>query len=228
VKAPWPFQHLGLKLLSVAFAVLLWLAVAGDQTVERGLRVPLQLEQFPEGLELQSSPPSLVDVRVRGASGALARIDVSGVVVALDLHAAKPGRRLFQLSPDQVRAPFDVEVVAVTPATLALAFERTLSRRVPVVPAIEGTPAQGFESGEVQVNPPTVEVEGPESAVTRVTQVSTDAVSLTGAKATVNETVGLGISEPSVRLKVAAPVVISVRIVPVGAPRGNRSPKAEN
>ena len=42
------------------------MVVAGEQTVERGLRVPLELQQFPAGLELQGEPPALVDVRVRG------------------------------------------------------------------------------------------------------------------------------------------------------------------
>lgn len=227
MKMPWPFGHLGLKLLSVGIAALLWLAVAGDQTVERGLRAPLELEQFPEGLELQSSPPSLVDVRVRGASGALARIDPSGVVVSLDLHGVKAGRRLFQLSPDLVRAPSDVEVVAVTPATLALVFERTLTRRVPIVVSVEGTPADGFEAGEAHVNPATVDIEGPESAVQRVTQVSTDEVSLAGAKAAVNQTVGLGLSEPNVRLKAGTSVAVSVPVVPTGDARGTRVRKAE-
>ena len=36
-------QHPGLKVLSVGLAVLLWLIVAGEETVERGLRVPLEL-----------------------------------------------------------------------------------------------------------------------------------------------------------------------------------------
>ena len=47
------------------------MVVAGEETVERGLRVPLELQQFPAGLELKGDAPSLVDVRVRGASGAL-------------------------------------------------------------------------------------------------------------------------------------------------------------
>ncbi len=41
MKVIWPFRHLGLKALSLGIAVLLWMVIAGDQTVERGLRVPL-------------------------------------------------------------------------------------------------------------------------------------------------------------------------------------------
>jgi hypothetical protein len=74
VKAIWPFRHLGLKALSLGIAVLLWMVIAGDQTVERGLRVPLELQQFPPGLELQAEPPALVDVRVRGSSDTLSRV----------------------------------------------------------------------------------------------------------------------------------------------------------
>ena len=75
----WLFRHLGLKLLSLGLAVSVWMVVAGEETVERGLRVPLELQQFPSGLELQGEPPSTVDVRVRGASGALGRVS-AGVV----------------------------------------------------------------------------------------------------------------------------------------------------
>ena len=61
MKAPWPFGNFWLKALSVAFAAMLWLFVSGDETVERGLRVPLEFQQFPEGLEMIGEPPALVD-----------------------------------------------------------------------------------------------------------------------------------------------------------------------
>src|SRR5260221_13759341 len=108
MKAPRIFQHFGLKAVSLGLAVVLWLVVAGEEPVERGLRVPLELQQFPAGLELQSEAPSLVDVRVRGASGALSRVAAGDVVAVLDLRAARKGRRLFQLTPEQVRVPFGV------------------------------------------------------------------------------------------------------------------------
>ena len=41
-----PFRNLGLKLLALGMAVLLWLSVAGEPVVERGLQVPLGFENF--------------------------------------------------------------------------------------------------------------------------------------------------------------------------------------
>src|SRR2546425_10510861 len=102
----WPFRHFGLKLLSVGLALSLWMIVSGEETVERGLRVPLELQQFPAGLELQGEAPSNVDIRVRGSSGALARLSPGDIVAVLDLRGARTGGRLFHLTADQVRAPF--------------------------------------------------------------------------------------------------------------------------
>src|SRR6266853_598319 len=104
----WPFRHFGLKLLSVALAVLLWMVIAGEETVERGLRVPLELQQFPAGLELLGDVPTTADVRVRGSSGTLSRVSAGDIVAVLDLRAARGGQRLFHVTPEQVRAPFGV------------------------------------------------------------------------------------------------------------------------
>ena len=210
----WPFRHIGLKLLSVAVAVLLWMVIAGEETVERGLRVPLELQQFPPGLELLGDVPTTADVRVRGVSGTLSRISPGDIVAVLDLRGARAGERLFHLTPEQVRAPFGVEVVQVTPPTVAVVFERAASRIVPIKPAIEGKPAAGYVLGKSMADPPTVEVVGPESAVRRVTDALTEPVSVAGATRPVRETVTVGTLDPAVRVKTQRTANVTVQIIP--------------
>jgi YbbR domain-containing protein len=214
MKPIWPFRHFWLKLWSVVLAVALWLVVSGDESVERGLRVPLELQQFPAGLELQGDPPALVDVRVRGESSALGRVGAGDIVAVLDLRTARPGRRLFQLTPEQVRVPFGVEVVQVTPSSVALAFEKSAARQLPVVPAIEGVPAAGFVVGKPVSNPPSVDVIGPESAVTRATEALTEPISVTGARQDITETVNVGFQDPALRLKTPRQATVTVPILP--------------
>lgn len=214
MKAPWPFGHLGLKVFSVAFATFLWFVVSGEEVVERGLRVPLELQQFPTGLELQGEAPSLVDVRVRGASGALSRIGAGDLVAVLDLKAARVGRRLYQLTPEQVRVPFGVQVVQVTPPTIAMSFEISTSKQVPVVPAVEGDPAPGYVVGAITVDPPTVEVVGGQSAIAGVTEALTEPVSVAGAHATVTDGVTVGFADTSLRLKTPRLARVTVQVLP--------------
>jgi len=214
MRSMWPFRHAGLKLLSVGLAVSLWFVVSGEETVERGLRVPLELQQFPPDLELQGEPPAAVDVRVRGASGTLGRVGPGDVVAVLDLHTATSGRRLFHLTPEQVRAPFGVEVVQVSPTTVALTFERTLTRLVKVVPAVDGRPAPGYVLGPVTAEPSSVEVAGPASSVGRVTEALTEPVMVTGSRGPVHADVTIGFLDPELRLKGPRTAAVTVQIVP--------------
>jgi YbbR domain-containing protein len=210
----WPFRHFGLKLLSVVIAVLLWMSVSGQEIVERGLRVPLEIQQVPAGIELSGEAPATVDVRVRGESGALSRVGPGDVVAVLDLRAAHAGRRLLPLTPDQVRTPFGVEVVQVQPSAIAMAFEPSATRSVPVLPAVDGRPAPGFIIGEIASDPPTVDVIGPESAVRRVTEAPTAPVAVSGARELVRQTVIIGLVDSTLRLKNARTANVTVQIVP--------------
>jgi YbbR domain-containing protein len=219
----WPFRHLWLKVLSVGLALLLWMVVSGEETVERGLRVPLELQQVPAGIELLGDVPTTVDVRVRGASGTLSRVGAGDVFAVLDLRTARSGRRLFPLGPDQVRVPFGVEVAQVTPSAVALAFEMSAARQVPVVPSADGRPAPGYVVGPMVAEPRSVEVIGPESAVKRVTEVLTEPVSVAGAKGAVKETVSLGLLDPALRLKTARSAVVTVQVVPAPLERTLRN-----
>jgi hypothetical protein len=123
MKTMWPFRHFGLKVLALALALILWMIVSGQETVDRGLRVPLEMQQFPPGLQLKGELPSTVDVRVRGASGLLGRLAPGDVVAVLDVGDAREGRQQFQITPEHVRAPFGVDVMQVTPETIAMVFE---------------------------------------------------------------------------------------------------------
>jgi hypothetical protein len=214
-----PFRKIGLKLTSVAIAALLWMVVGGEQVVERTLRSPLELQNIPEGLEVVGETPSTVDVRVRGASSALGQLSTGDVVTVLDTTTARPGRRLFHLSPSQVRVPFGIDVTFVGPATIPLLFERQTMKAVPVAPAIEGQPAPGYFIERVQIEPQEVEVVGTESALRSLHQAATEPISLTGARASVREIVNIGLPDSTARVRTQRTARVTVTISPVRSER---------
>src|SRR6478609_2138512 len=184
-----PFTHLGLKLMAVALAMLLWLIVAGDHLVERSLRVPLEFRNIPPDLELVGDPPTEVDVRLRGSSALLGRLEPRDIVAVLDLASARPGSRMFHLRSDEVRAPYGVEVAQVIPGTIAVDLEKSGHRTVPIVPALDGEPAPGYVIGRVTSEPATVEVAGPESRLNQLTGATTEPVQVTGSHTRVRDVV---------------------------------------
>jgi YbbR domain-containing protein len=208
------FRNLGLKFLSIGLAALIWLAVSGEQVVERGLRIPLEFANLPARLEMVGDTPTVVDVRVRGSSGTLSRIAPGELVAVLDLRLARQGRRLFHLTGGDVRSPFGVEVVQVTPSNISVRFEESGTKVVPVVPAVEGDPASGFVVGTLTSEPATVEVVGPVSALRDLTEAITEPVSVAGADGPVRESVTIGVPDPSVRLRTPQSAVVTVDVSP--------------
>lgn len=211
------FEHFGLKVLSIAFALLLWGLVAGQREAERALRIPLEYRSIPEDLEMLGEPTSYVDVRFRGSSGALGQLVASDLVAVLDLSTARPGRRLFHVTPSDINVPTGVRVLQVTPSTISLTFERLAARVVPVVPDIDDEPAPGYIVGRVVADPAVVEVIGPDSAVQQVTEATTEPISIRGATATVRDTVTIGLPNSSARLRNprSASVTIEILAAPV-------------
>jgi YbbR domain-containing protein len=197
----FPVRHVGLKLLSIAVALLLWLVVASDPIVERTLRVGLELQRTPDGIELVGSAPDLVSVRLRGPASQLSGLSPGDVSVVVDLDGARPGRRLFTLTSTLVTAPYGLDVVQITPATLGLAFEERARRVVPVRPQIEGTLVPGHSVTNVSVTPSQVTIVGPESAVAGLSEVPTEPVSVERATTLVREAVALDVPDTGVRLE---------------------------
>jgi YbbR domain-containing protein len=211
-----PFRNLGLKVLALALSTLLWLTVAGEHVGERVMRVPLEFHNIPPDLEIVGDPPTNVDVRVRGSSGVISRLQPGDVVASLELGTARPGSRLIHI--EEVRAPYGVEVAQVIPSTVSLELEKMASRVIPVVPAIEGEPAPGFVVGRIVSDPATVRIEGPESRVRQLAEATTEPVLVTGSRDRVRESVTIGLADSAVRLSnmpQSATVVVDVLPAPL-------------
>ena len=208
------FRDLGLKVLAIALAVLLWRTVAGDPMAERGLKVPLELENVPDSVEILGELPDEVEVRLRGPSAVLRRLEAGEVAAIIDLESERWGSRLFDMTADRVRgAPPGVQVTQVIPSTVSLTLEDAGSRVVPVVPVVEGEPAPGFVVGRVVADPSTVAVVGPLSLLRQLTEAITEPLDVTNASVPLEESLTVGLADPNLRLETPGAARVTVEIV---------------
>ena len=121
----WP-----LKLLSLALAFAVWIAVTGDGRGVSDVRVPVDV-LLPEGATLSGTPPTTVTLRLRGSETLIRRIDPYDLDVRVDLRDAgsATGERTVILTPRNVRGiPHDLEVAAIDPDRLKLVVARKKRR----------------------------------------------------------------------------------------------------
>ncbi len=212
-------DSLPLKIMSLGFAVLLWLLVAGERTSEMGLTVPVELQNFPRALELTGEPVNAVEVRLRASPGMIQRIVPGEVSAQINLVGFVEGEHIVHLTEESIRMPFGVKVVKISPAVLTFRLERTLRKMVPVQPRLLGRPAEGYEVAEVTSQPREVRVEGPTSRVDEVDSAFTEPVSVDGARDTVTDEVTIGIADPLLRVLMTPRVKVTARIRELRATR---------
>jgi YbbR domain-containing protein len=206
------FDNLGLKAISLVLATLTWFVIAGEKTSERGLSVPVELQNFPKDLELTGEAVTSVEVRLRASPGIIHGLGPRDISALIDLQGVAAGERIVHLSPDTIRVPFGVKVVKVTPSILTLNFEHTLEKDVPVRPRLQGRPAPGYEVAEVTSEPARVRITGPRSRVQEIESAFTEPVSLEAARETVMDTVNIGLEDPVLRLSGGTRVKVTARI----------------
>ena len=208
------FRDLGLKVFATALAVLLWLTVAGDPIAERGLHVPLEFENVPDSVEILGGAPETVEVRLRGSSAVLRRLEDGDVAAVIDLGSERLGNRFFDMTDRRVRAPLGVEVTQVIPSIVSLTLEAEGSpRMVPVVPPVVGAPAPGFVVGQIVAEPGTVGVVGPRSLLRKLTEATTEPLDVTDASVPIVATLTVGVADPYLRLETPRAVRVTVEIL---------------
>jgi YbbR domain-containing protein len=194
-------SNLSLRLLSVLLALVLWFAIAGEKTSERGFSAPVEMINMPRDMELVAGAVDTVDVRVRASPGLIGQLGPANVSAQIDLSGAAAGERIVHLTPATIRVPFGVRVVKVQPSLLTLKLERTLERDVTIRPRVVGSPAPGYEIGSVASEPSTVRLGGPRTRVERLDAAYTEELNVEGAQATqVFDDVSVGFEDPSLHV----------------------------
>ncbi len=201
-----------LRIASLVLAVGLWFGIAGRQTAERGVVVPVELRNVPRDLELTGDAVNAVDIRVRASPGLVNSLQAGSIRAIIDLGGAHEGERIVQLSEDQIEAPQGFRVVKITPSLLTLNLERTLRKTIPVRPRVIGRPAAGFEVAEVASDPAEVTVAGPRSRVQEIESAFTEPVSVEGASSGGTELVNVGLEDPLLRLEGGSRVRVTTKV----------------
>ena len=118
-------QVVGVRLLSLLLAGLLWLGVTLERPGELTIQVPVVLEHLPAGLVPTSTPPRALEVTVSGPRILLVGPWLLGGGCALDLSEAQAGASSYRTLNCNFGFDREVKVVRVHPAELRLNFANT-------------------------------------------------------------------------------------------------------
>jgi YbbR domain-containing protein len=215
------FHNFGLKLLSLALAVGLWLAVARDPSAVVALDVPVEFDNIPENLQISSESIPRVEIRLRGPEHTIRRLQPSDVYATLEVEKQKAGDHIFDITSAQIHQPSGLEVIQVVPSQIRVSFDTRWSRNVEVRPRVIGNFVDGYRIGRIVTNPPTVTISGPMKHVQATDSAITDPIDVSGVMDRITARRHAYVPDPLVQVTDIDPVQVTVYVEKAPADSGD-------
>ena len=163
------------KVISIIFALVMWLYVMGEVNPEMVIplnNISVQLMNVEElnksGLVIMGQEDYTVSVRIAGRRNDVYKVSTQDIIVRADLRGFHKGTNSIPL---EISGPPYITVQDVSPKQLKITLDEIVARQKPVDVLMTGTALAGFEPGEAVISPKEVMVEGPESIVNAVARV---------------------------------------------------------
>jgi hypothetical protein len=169
----------------VLLSVILWLSLTLTEERMQELRLPVEVEETPEGQALAERPPSHVQVEVKGRGLDLLRLLYNPPVVNVDATTDQV------TVEEQINIP-QASLESVTPTSFEMTLDSLATRRMPVQSRVQIKLGDAYGlTGPPALNPDSVQVKGAESVLAGMEAWPTDPMTIDNLQDTVEVRVPL-------------------------------------
>lgn len=167
-------NNLGFKVLAVIFAIFLWWTVVNidDPIDSKQYIVPVTLLNT-EYVTNQGQSYHVVDdvtevtVTVKARRKILTKIKAGHIIANADFKEMQDGTVPIRTYLNG----FEYKEISAYPRNLQIKTENTLKKTFPITTIAKGTPRDGYVVGKMLPSPQTVDISGPESAISKISKV---------------------------------------------------------
>ncbi len=207
-------RNKALKLFALLLAVAAWFAVGSEERTETTLQMALELTNVPKQLMVTNEIPSQIEVRVQAPRSVIRDLTDEKRHIRIDLAGSKPGTRHEIITPSVLNFPRGVVVSRIRPNAVTIELDQALNRRLDVLPVIKGSPAPGFEVGEITLTPKETMVRGPKNVVQQLKQINTIPIDISKLSSSLTREVELDFQNLPLTSLDTQPIVAKITIRP--------------
>ena len=184
-------ENAGLKISAVLISLLLWFFITSKGQSEMTVNIPLEFKNVPADMGIVETSTKSVNVTVRGHERLMMSLKPSDVRVYADLSRAVRGDDVFFVNRDDIKLPYALKVRNISPSTVRVKLDETVSKVVPVRPVLIGQPGTGFVLSSVTVEPNKVTIRGLKSDLAKIRSIRTEPLDITDAAKPISQEVDI-------------------------------------
>jgi hypothetical protein len=188
-------KKLNIFLASVVFSIVLWGSISLSDYYYTNIDVKLSLVNFPDNYTTGSAIPGKVRLRVKGRGWKLLSLNVgpeSEYVVTAGKDSGWHTIGLYNYLESNRWLLSDVDIISIQPDSLRFFVEKTISKKLPLIPdlKLDFKPGYGLASDIVLI-PDSIMVTGPVSYLKPMKEINTENKSFGPLDARTESEVGL-------------------------------------
>jgi YbbR domain-containing protein len=202
-----------LAAISVVLATLFWAYTVSELKSVKDVTVPLQFANVPKDLLVVGEDArKTITVEFKGPPDMLKRVREEDVDARIDVSKLVPGPQVVEMGQENVRLPSSVEFVRTLPKLVHFTLDRRLRDSLPLQPNFTGRASSGLQVLSWSIDPPSVQVEGPESVIRKMKRLSTQPVPLDGRTADFDTPVVPTFNDPDITVTNPGPATLHVSL----------------
>lgn len=172
------------KVICLLLAIFLYIFHQVSLVDKKSFVIPLQI--IDQGNVMQVGDcPSHVTVIVRAAADDINTIVNSDLKASINLNNITESGEItvpVSITVDEKLLAFDPLEIKIKPDYVTLNVDKKISKFVPIVPSVSGEVAEGYMITNIEVNPSSVGIIGPEAIVNKIENIQTDALVVSNAE----------------------------------------------
>ena len=189
-------SHRKIKVFFIVFILtsIIWLLIELSKTYTSTVQVRVKYKNIPEAKLLQNTPVEEVEVIVRAPGFSILSHRISNREISFDLNDMAMKNSVYFLIPNSQLSKInsqisgDLEIMNILKDSIILDIGKRISKRIPVIPNLELNFNLGYNLvGELDLEPDSVDISGPEKLIDTIQKVTTKKVILNDVNESINK-----------------------------------------
>jgi len=172
-------SNLGYKATALLLAALVWYIVQGEEILDVNAKLDVKVE-VASAFSLRDSSSISRDITLRGPRVLVGAMSGKAISAIIRVPSGKVGSLRYRLDKEFIPNWDNRVRITIHDPYVTLQVEERLTKKVPVKPIILGEVESSLMVDEVLATPNEIEISGPKSSASRITELTTDPIDVSG------------------------------------------------
>jgi hypothetical protein len=192
-------------------ALIYWGITVTEEKESKTFLVAAKFLNIPQGSAVVGPDArAKINVEVAALSDILKKIGEEDIELTIDAGRFAAGPLVYELNDNDFKLPSSVSFVRAFPRVLQLQLDKRIKAKIPMKPQFVGKAEAGKQVVSWKIEPPSIEVEGPQSVIEAIKYLPTQPISLTNRKEDFSAPVIPISDDPEISVKVEPQPLLKV------------------